>query len=62
MLTISKKYCRGKMDGNKIFDVFELFRCYFDVFFDVSFLCLVFLCFVFSVILLFYVLSFSVSS
>ena len=47
-----------KMDGNNIFDVSELFPCYFDV----SFLCLVVLCFVFSVFLLFYVLSFYVSS
>ena len=31
MFTISKKYCCRKMDGNKIFDVSELFRCYFDV-------------------------------
>ena len=54
--TISKKYCCRKMDGNKIFHISELFRCYFDLFFDVSFLCLVILCFVFSVFLLFYVL------
>ena len=31
MFMISKKYCCRKMDGNKIFDVSELFRCYFDV-------------------------------
>ena len=31
MFTISKKYCCRKMDGNKILDVTELFRCYFDV-------------------------------
>ena len=62
MFTISKNYCCRKMDGNKIFDVSELFRSYFDLFFDVSFLCLVFLCFIFSVFLLFYVLSFYVSS
>ena len=32
MFTISKKYCCRKMDGNKIFDVSELFRCYSDLF------------------------------
>ena len=65
MFTISKKYCCRKMDRNKIFDVSELFKCYFDlfsIFFDVPFLCLVFLCFVFSVFLLFYVLSFYILS
>ena len=60
MFTISKKYCCRKMDGNKIFDVSELFRCYFDLFsiffrcffsmFSLSMFCLfrvfAFLCFV----------------
>ena len=32
MFMISKNYCCRKMDGNKIFDVSELFRCYFDLF------------------------------
>ena len=60
MFTISKKYCCRKIDGNKIFDVSELFRCYFDIFsiffrcffsmFSLSMFCLfrvfAFLCFV----------------
>ena len=60
MFTISKKYCCRKMDVNKIFDVSELFRCYFDLFsiffrcffsmFSLSMFCLfhvfAFLCFV----------------
>ena len=60
MFTISKKYCYRKIEGNKIFDVSELFRCYFDIFsiffrcffsmFSLSMFCLfrvfAFLCFV----------------
>ena len=53
MFTISKKYCCRKMDGNKIFDVSEIFRCYFDLFsmflfYVKSFYVLSFLCFCFS--------------
>ena len=48
--------CR-KIDGNKIINISELFRCFFDVFF----LCFVFLYNVFSIFLLFDVLSFYVS-
>ena len=60
MFTILKKYCCRKLDGNKIFDVCELFRCYFNLFsiffrcffsmFSLSMFCLyhvfAFLCFV----------------
>ena len=60
MFTISKKFCSRKMDVYKIFDVSELFRCYFDLFsiffrcffsvFSLSMFCLfcvfAFLCFV----------------
>ena len=49
MFTISKNYCCRKMDGNKIFDVSELFRCYFDLFSMFLFYVLSFPCFCFSV-------------
>ena len=32
--------CCRKIDGNKIFDISELFRCFFDVFFFLSMFCL----------------------
>ena len=52
---LSKKMdCCHKINGNKIFDIFELFRCYFDLFsmflFDVlSFYIMPFLYFCFSI-------------
>ena len=62
-----KVYCCRKIDGNKIFDISELFQCYFEVFFFhlfsmFFFLCFIFLYYVFSIFLFFYVLSFYVSS
>ena len=57
-----KMDCCRKIDGNKIFDISELFRCFFDVFSMFFFLCFVFLYNVFSIFLLLDVLSFYVSS
>ena len=56
MFKISKKYCCRKMDGNKIFDVSELFRCYFIFFFDL-FRC-IFSMFSLSMFCLFHVFAF----